>query len=293
MRELSPNRIKTQGTRGQAFTLIELLVVIAIIALLIGILLPALGQARLTARKLKSSVQLRTIHQALVQHAADNDGHYTGYDSIRREWIADWKQYDLLNGPTNGTMPNGTMPEVRFAELIRLDLIVPETLIHPADPDPKDPWSFAAGDFTYEHYSYAVNELGWDRDDPDYDEAKKAWRDTMDSRTPVASDRLYRLIGGFSNQWRHENYIGMYSQRPGDIQIGVVWNDGRVDFSTSPVVTNTSIGKIRNTRDNIFSRGDDLQEGNQQSGNPRNPAEGSSIKMNTLGWDSWQPGGDE
>ena len=58
-------------TRG-AFTLVELLVVIAIIALLIGILLPALGRTRTLARDLKCTTNLRTITQLMNLYAQDD-----------------------------------------------------------------------------------------------------------------------------------------------------------------------------------------------------------------------------
>jgi len=60
----------------RAFTLIELVVVVAIVALLLGILLPVTGKARMQAKVLIVNAELRDIGLALQAYSFDHEGAY-------------------------------------------------------------------------------------------------------------------------------------------------------------------------------------------------------------------------
>jgi prepilin-type N-terminal cleavage/methylation domain-containing protein len=72
----SQRDIQMNKRLSRGFTLIELLVVIAIIALLIGVLLPALSRARKKAFEINCAGNLRGIHQGLITFAQDHKEDY-------------------------------------------------------------------------------------------------------------------------------------------------------------------------------------------------------------------------
>jgi len=150
--------------RKKGFTLVELLVVIAIIALLMGILMPALARVRAIAFRMTCGTNLSGIGKAMLIYANDYDDELprAGYGSttVLAKYLPDWlggatHERALAYGdpPGRATVSSSLYLLVKFAEVTTKSFICKSdsgtsefTLSKVTDLDPEvelvDAWDF-------------------------------------------------------------------------------------------------------------------------------------------------------
>lgn len=214
--------------KKKAFTLIELLVVISIIALLIGILLPALGAARRTARQMQNSTQVRGIQTGLVLYGQGNNSYYPGLDSA------------------GATVVAKLSPVMRVTALITDNYFTPEYAKSPSEAQ-TDTTSYA-----FLHIDTNGGAAPVKQTSPRNDE----WKDTSNTEAVVISDRV---VGAPTTPTvaAPTGTIKSIHTNPSsgtDWRGSVGWNDNHVTFeSTWNQTTKYGSSNNDNGSDNLFA----------------------------------------
>jgi len=160
--------------KKKGFTLVELLVVIAIIALLMGILMPALARVRQIAFRMVCGTNLSGIGKAMLIYSNDYDDELPragGRNSVWSSPIPDWTALNRFNAyglAADGSGGSGTITSC-FYLLVKYAEVTPKSFIckgdsgttefKPADEGAGDRelidlWDFGTDPRTHCSYSY-------------------------------------------------------------------------------------------------------------------------------------------
>jgi len=162
--------------KKRGFTLVELLVVIAIIALLMGILMPALAKVRQIAFRMVCGTNLSGIGKAMVLYGNEYDDEFPragGRDSEWSDKIADYTSpnrniaFQMAQDGTGGfvTITSSFYLLIRYAEVTPASFVCKSdgqvTEYNPIDDgvnlELTELWDFGPAGTTSDHCSYAYH----------------------------------------------------------------------------------------------------------------------------------------
>ena len=145
--------------RPRGFTLIELLTVMAIIALLVGLLLPALAKARAKAQMIKDATQIKQIHAAWTTFSRDYDGIFPTPGLINRLPVNDGSVLDGLDIPGRGPEDKrANNSAFMYSACIMQNYFTPQILVAPTEPSA---YVAVKDDFDWSVYSPTLD-VYWD-----------------------------------------------------------------------------------------------------------------------------------
>jgi type II secretory pathway pseudopilin PulG len=242
-----------------------LLVVISIIALLIGILLPALGAARRQARKMQNSTQVRGIHQQLVVFANGNAQFFPGRTTTganKPAITASATQYGAAAPAAN------TQNAISLAIMLNNEAFAPDYLISPLEnsalqqaPGMSTANNSASieiaapksGSITIATPNSSYAFIEWYNAGLTSPSRRDEWFTTQNGLCPVVADRQ-KLIA--TNLVTTSVHVSTVTNTSANWEGHIAWNDNSTRYEGTGLIEGTAlkVGTLQgdSTMDDIF-----------------------------------------